>query len=63
MARATDEFNKRDAYRAGYNAGREQRAPSCFPNYYGTGVKKELQAEFIRGYAKGQIEARRAAEK
>lgn len=61
MARATDEFNKRDAYRAGYQAGKEQRAPSCYPAYYGVGVKKELQTEFMRGYIKGQSDAKKEA--
>ena len=58
MAKGTKE-----AFNAGVAAGRENRAPSCYPTLYGPGVDKALQAAFIRGYVTGQKTAKAEQEK
>lgn len=50
------------AYNVGYEAGKQGRAPSCFPTYYGSGVEKKMQAAFVRGYVKGQLDTKKKSQ-
>ena len=58
----TEGKGTREAYRFGFNCGKDGRAPSCYPMYYGPGATatKEQKAAFVRGYVAGMKSAKEA---